>query len=94
MAKQLARIDQTKLTYWFQKYDNQNGNETLYFNIQGDGLCSVLHLSMDHWTKLELLREKKGVGYRGAEFRNLKFKILQDSLSTEFIYETYDVIID
>lgn len=94
LAKQLNAIDQTKLTYWLQKYEEQEGKEYLYFNIQGDDLCAILHLSMTHWDKLEKVREKKGAGRRGAKFTNLKFKVIQDSLSTQFIYTSYDSIID
>ena len=94
LVNQLNRIDKSKLTYWLQKYDEQNGKETLYFNIQGDGLCAILHLTINNWNKLEDVREKKGVGRRGAEFTNLKFQINQDSLSTDFIYVTYDRLID
>ena len=94
LVNQLNRIDKSKLTYWLQKYDEQNGKETLYFNIQGDGLCAILHLTIKNWNKLEDVREKKGVGRRGAEFTNLKFQINQDSISTDFIYVTYDRLID
>ena len=94
LVNQLNRIDKSKLTYWLQKYDEQNGKETLYFNIQGDGLCAILHLTIKNWNKLEDVRERKGVGRRGAEFTNLKFQINQDSLSTDFIYVTYDRLID
>jgi hypothetical protein len=41
-----------------------------------------------------LLRAKKGISYRGAEFTNLKFEIVTDSLSTEFIYKTFDRTVD
>lgn len=94
LAKQLNRIDNTKLRYWLQKYEDINGEESLYFNIQGENLCAVLHLSMNHWQKLETVREKKGIGRRGAEFINLKFEISRDTLSTKFIYQTYNRLID
>ena len=94
LVKRLNYIDQAKLTYWLQKYDEQNGKESLYFHIQGDGLCAILHLTINNWNKLENVRERKGVGRRGAEFTNLKFKIVKDSISTEFIYKTFDRIID
>ncbi|MCA9767167.1 MAG: hypothetical protein KC455_12215, partial [Carnobacterium sp.] len=81
-------------TYWLQKYDEKDGKEYLYFHIQGNGLCAILNLRVNNWTKLENVREKKGVSYRGAEFTNLKFEIREDSLSTEFIYKTFDKIID
>ncbi|QRM89772.1 hypothetical protein FG167_11215 [Lacinutrix sp. WUR7] len=94
LVNQLNKIDQSKLTYWLQKYDDQNGKESLYFNIQGDGLCATLHLTVNDWNKLENVRKRKGVGRRGAEFTNLKFKIKQDSMSTTFSYITYDRLID
>lgn len=94
LVNQLNKIDQSKLTYWLKKYDKQHGKESLYFNIQGDGLCAILQLTVNDWNKLEDVRERKGVGRRGAEFTNLKFKINQDSLSTDFIYVTYDRLID
>lgn len=94
LVNQLKKVDQSKLTYWLQKYDEKNGKETLYFNIQGDSFCAILHLTINNWNKLEDVRERKGVGRRGAEFTNLKFQINQDSFSTEFIYVTYDRLID
>ena len=95
LVNQLNKIDQSKLTYWLQKYDDQNGKESLYFHIQGDGLCAILNLTIyNDWNKLENVRERKGIGRRGAEFTNLKFEIIKDSLSTEFVYKTFDRIID
>lgn len=94
LVKQLKDIDQTKLKYWLQKYEERDGKEFLYFNIQGEELCAIIVLTMEEWDKLELVREKKGVSYRGAEFTNLKFETRKDSFSTEFIYKTFDRIID
>ena len=94
LVNQLKKVDQSELTYWLQKYDDHNGKESLYFYVQGKGLCAILHLNINDWNKLENVRERKGVGRRGAEFTNLKFRINQDSLSTDFIYITFDKIID
>ena len=94
LVDQLTKIEQSKLRYWLQKYEDQNGKESLYFNVQGDSLCAILHFTVNDWTKLENVRERKGVGRRGAEFTNLKFKIVQDSLSTDFVYISYDRLID
>ena len=94
LVTQLSGLDRSNLTYWLQKYEEQDGNESLYFNIQGDGLCAILHLTVNDWNKLEEVREKKGVGRRGAEFTNLKFDIKSDSVTTQFIYKTFDRLID
>ena len=59
LVKQLNTVDMEKLTYWLQKYNQHKGNESLYFHIQGDGLCAILHLSMNHWNKMESVRHKK-----------------------------------
>ena len=94
LVKQLKNIDQTKLRYWLQKYEERNGKEFLHFNIQSDGLCAIIVLRMSTWEKLENLRKKKGASYRGAEFVNLKFETQTNDSSTEFIYKSFDRIID
>ncbi|MDA9312618.1 hypothetical protein N8371_06200 [Vicingaceae bacterium] len=94
LVRQLTIIDDQELTYWLQKYEDRNGEESLYFNIQGDGLCAILHLTVKNWNKLEDVRDRNGVGRRGAEFTNLEFEINQDSTTTQFIYQTYDRLID
>lgn len=94
LIKQLEVVDKTKLTYWFSQYVESAGKELLFFHIQGDGLCAMLVLNVDNWSKLEELRQKKGVSFRGAEFINLKFEIVQDSLNTEFTFLDFERIID
>ena len=94
LVKQLKNIDQTKLRYWLQKYEERNGKEFLHFNIQSDGLCAIIVLRMSTWEKLENLRKKKGASYRGAEFVNLKFETQTNDSSTQFIYKSFDRIID
>lgn len=94
LVKQLKLVDNDQLRYWLKSYDDNDGIESIYFYIQGDNLCAILHLTMIHWDKLERVREKKGGGRRGAEFTKLTFDIYQDSLKTEFIYKNYDSLID
>ena len=94
LVKQLEKADSSNLRYWLKNYDEQNGEEFLFFYVQGNDLCAILHLNMNHWDKLELIRDKKGVGSRGAEFTNLKFEIITTSTSTNFVYSSYDSIVD
>lgn len=94
LAKQLAIADKAELTYWFNQYVQSNGQEQLYFNVQGDGLCALLVLTVEEWGKLEEVRQKKGMSFRGAEFKNLQFDIKQDSAKTEFVYRDFDKMID
>jgi len=94
LIKQLANTEQSKLSYWLQRYEKRNEGEFLYFYVQGEDLCATLVLTMKNWHKLERVREKKGVSYRGAEFTDLKYEIRKDSLGISFMYQTYDQIID
>ncbi len=94
LVEQLRTLDQTKLRYWLQEYQVIDGTESLFFNVQGEGLCAVLHMTMDHWDGLEYLRENKGVGSRGAEFTKLEYEIVQEANATEFIYVKHGRIID
>ncbi|MFK7756438.1 MAG: hypothetical protein AB8B53_05845 [Flavobacteriales bacterium] len=94
LVKQLKQKDQNELRFWLQKYDIQDGIESLYFHVQSKDLCAILHLTVKDWQKLEDVKERKGVGRRGAEFTNLQFKILEDDLKTTFEYITFDSILD
>ncbi|MBK7212399.1 MAG: hypothetical protein IPH88_03670 [Bacteroidales bacterium] len=94
LASQIQKAGQESLSYWFSNYENQNGNELLYFSVQGDSICATMILEVRDWSNLSDLREKKGESYRGAEFRGLKFDIEKDSLSTRFIYKGQLEIID
>ena len=90
LVKKLKTVEQEDLRFWLKSYDE----ETLYFNIQGNNLCAILPLTIKDWKKLESVQKSKGKGYVGAEFTNLKFDIIQDSIATKFIYKNYDSIID
>lgn len=94
LAKQLKRIDTSNLRYWLQKYENDQDVESLYFYVQSEDLCAVMHMSMPHWTQLERLRQKQGIGRRGAEFVNLQYDIVINKDNTQFFYKGFDSMID
>jgi len=94
LIKQLETTDKSKLRYWFKEYVVSNDRELLFFYIQGDGLCAQLVLYVEKWNKLGELRKKKGVSFRNAEFKALKYDIQRDSLNIRFIYRDHDKIID
>ena len=94
LAKQLNLVDKSKLTFWLKEYREEKGNEELLFNVQGDGLCAVIVMKVENWNKMELVRQKKGVSFRGALFQNLKFEVRQNESDISFIYRDLDRIID
>ena len=94
LAKRIKEVDQAKLRYWLQKYEEKNGKEYLYFYVQGDGLCAKIMLTVNNWERLEDLRKVQGKGYRGAKFTKLQYEIKQNTDNTEFIYKSYQEILD
>lgn len=94
LVSQIKLVDNYKLTYWLKEYKEKDGKELCYFYIQGDGLCAVMATDVTNAEQLGDVRMKKGVTYRGAEFRGLKYDIIQDSANTEFVFKSYSKIID
>ena len=95
LVKQLSIVDNTKLTYWIDAYQDDNNLQYIHARIQGDGLCAKIILAVKDSDKgIEGLLKNKGMGYSGAELKDLKFNIKQDSTSTEFIFQGISGIAD
>ena len=94
LANQLDQIDKEKLKFWFYAFKESGEGDELWFNVQGDGLCAVIPLKVTDWNKLELLRSKKGVSFRGAKFKNLKFGVVRNDSEISFVLKSFDKIID
>lgn len=95
LVKQLSNIDKSKLSYWMEGYQEKNNSQYLHVRIQGDGLCAKTILTLNGKQEgLEEIIKNKGIGYRGAKLKDLKFRIRKDSTSTEFIFEEIYKVID
>jgi hypothetical protein len=95
LIKQFANVDKSQLSYWMDTYQEDNDSPRILVNIQGSGLCAKILLAVKDSDKgIEGLLAKKGVGYRGAELKDLTFDIQQDSVSTEFIFKEISGIVD
>lgn len=95
LVKQLKLVDQSKLSYWMGIHQEKDNLKYIHANIQGDGLCAVVALTIkESQTGIEGILKSKGMGYLGAELKGLKFDILQDSTNTEFVFKSVDSIID
>ena len=95
LIKQIAKVDKTKLTYWMKSYQENDNSQSINVNIQGVSLCAVIALKISSSKKwIEGILKNKGKGYIGAELKNLKFEIVKDSKSTEFIFEEISGIND
>ena len=94
LVKQLSIVDKSKLRYWLKDYTEYENEVQLHFYIQSKELCAVLVLDVEQWNKLEQLKKTKGKGRFNAEFKNLQFEIVQDSLNPKFVYRDFSRIID
>jgi hypothetical protein len=94
LAKQLSAIDKSKLRYWLKSFNETDKVGQLLFYVQGEGLCAEIELTVNDWYKLELVREKKGVSFCGAEFKKLQYEIVKNDSVITFVYKDFDRIID
>lgn len=95
LARELKRVDAAELTFWVASYQEKNGLPTINANIQGDGLCSVIALTIgESRNGIEDVITKKGGGYRGAELKDLKFEVVQNGADTKFLFRSVSSIID
>ena len=95
LAKQIQSIGQENLRYWLHDYINDNNIEHLLFWVQNEALCAEILVTMEHWNDLEFVQNKKAVGSRNAEFKDLRFDIQRsDSGEIRFVYKSVERIID
>lgn len=95
LARQLKLVDNSKLSYWMGFYQKKDNQEYIHANIQGDGLCAVIALSIkESQDGIEGILRTKGKSYHGAGLKGLKFDVVQDSSRTEFVYKSVESIID
>lgn len=95
LAMQLTSFDNSALRYWLKEYSEINNKQYLIFHVQGDGLCAKMVMAMEHWSdNLKYVKAAKGKSYQGAEFANLTFDVVQDSVQTNFVFKNVDKVID
>ena len=94
LARIILEKKPTDLRYWLKEYREEAGEEYLFFNVQGSELCAVMMIHMTHWDRLEKVREKKAVSYHGAEFTGLDYEIMVLNGKIEYVFKTYESIID
>lgn len=95
LVKQLASADKSKLVYYFDSYEQKNGLDYLNVAIEGENLKAIVPMLIKNWDlTLQPIKEFKGKGYGGGELVNLKYEIVQDSVTTEFVYVSATEILD
>ena len=94
LAKEMQRIGQERLGYWFDRYEWKETGEYIFVNAQGHGLCAMARIRVESWdNKIKGLRGRGG--YRGAGLIGLRVDVVQlDSGQVELVYSGLDRISD
>lgn len=68
----------------------------MVISVQGHGICAKALVRVDEWDRrIKGIQEKKGITYRGAEFRGFHFEIdTTQAGTTDFIYGSLESILD
>lgn len=84
-----------KLTYTFNKYVQVDGKDYMDITIDGrGGLHANSLVQVNDWSKLEGIKRTKGIGYSGAELKNLKVSITNPDTRPTLVFRDLDRIID
>ncbi|PJJ84422.1 hypothetical protein [Mucilaginibacter auburnensis] len=96
--RELIRIfltDGTKnFQFNFKELVNFNSQTYMKLNITGAGTNAEALVAVTNWTKLEDIQRTKGLGYAGAELKNLQLDIAKSEAEPILSYRTLDRIID
>jgi hypothetical protein len=94
LARQINRIGEKNLNYWFDSYQERSGQTFITLYVQGKDLCAVQEVLVNDWTGIEGIKRAKGMGYRGAELRGLRISTIQNPGQTTFLYRDLSCVID
>ena len=95
LVRQLKVADKSKLSYYFDSYEEIDGKEYLNITIEGENLYAHTLMLVKNWDEtLKPIQEFKGKGYGGGEIVNLKYEILKNPTGIEFVYLSADEIAD
>ena len=94
LARQISSSKAGDLIYTFNKYTRIAGKDYLDVSIKGNATDATALVLVNNWQKLENLKQTKGMGYSGAELKNLRLQITNPNAQPVFIYRGLDKIVD
>ena len=94
LLKQIEKIGQKNLSYWFESYIKENEKEYIIINIKNNSLCAKGKIMVKDWNKIEGIKGTSGQSYVGAKLKGLTFNIENDSNKIELIYKDITRIVD
>jgi hypothetical protein len=84
----------TNHTFNFEGLTNIAGKDYMKVDISGGGIQAKILVLVKNWRKLEGIKRTKGLGYQGAELRDLQFDIVNTNGEPNFVYRDLAKIID
>ena len=94
LLKQIEKIGQKNLSYWFESYIKENEKEYIIINIKNNSLYAKGKILVKDWNKIEEIKITSGQSYVGAKLKGLTFNIENDSNKIELIYKDITRIVD
>ncbi len=94
LARQLKMSSAHEFTFTLNQYLKINGKDYLDINIRGQNLRAGCLVLIDNWNKLEAIKQSSGMGYGGAELKNLQLNIVNAHTDPIFIYKDLDKVSD
>jgi hypothetical protein len=95
LVRVLQNEDLSKVLYFVNGYSEEQNHRQMFVKVKSENICAILVLDLNKYgEELHQFVKVKGMSYGDAEIRDLKFKIVKNQNSTNFIYESLDGFID
>ncbi len=90
----LSRVAPEKMDVYIGEYSADNSRDYLQIALHSDSVCAVVKMNITDCADMNHVREMKGVTYRSAGIRGLKYKIDSGGDEVRFVMESIEGIID
>ncbi len=94
LARHFLDNGTVNLTFNFEGLTNIGGKDYMKVDISGGGIQAQSLVLINSWNKLEDIKRTKGMGYHGAEFKDLQLDIVNTNGEPSFVYRSLAKIID
>jgi hypothetical protein len=90
----LSRVVPDKMDVYIGDYSADNGRDYLQIALHSDSVCAVVKMDITDCAEMNHVKEMKGMSYRSAGIRGLKYRIDSGGGELRFVMESIEDIID
>jgi hypothetical protein len=94
LVGRLSRVAPEKMDVYMGDYSAENGREYLQVGMHSDSVCAVVKMDITDCAEMYDVKVTKGMSYRSAGIRGLKYKIDSGGGEVRFVMESIEDIID